>query len=592
MTRTSAYPAKIPARPLPAWRATAVWATVTLAFAAVMAQAWRAQVEHGPFLRDQGAQRYLRHFPLPVQRGPIVDRDGKPLALSVPVKTLWVDPQVFTHQENQWPLVASALGISVNELDARVHAGGSHFAFIARQIGPERAEKISALQIPGLHSLTENRRYYPAGSIAAPLIGFTNVDGKGIEGLELTYNQWLTGKAGEETGLRDNYGHPLSLHGPARSAQPGKVLTLSIDRNLQYVAYTALASAVQRFQARSGAAVLMNARTGEVLAMVSYPAFNPNNRHDYQAGLYNNRAVADTFEPGSVMKPFTIAAALDDNSIQPDSIFNVNTNCFRVARFCIQDDVRHNNLDLAQVLKYSSNIGAAKISLRTPPADLFQMLHQAGFGQGSGLGLPGESPGTLPAWQGWDIARRAAMAYGYGLSVTPLQLAAAYAAIANQGVYIAPTLIRQDTRSVNGIRIMPASTAARLSRWLSGVTSPGGTGFLASIPGYRVAGKTGTSIMANGKGGFHKNQVNTSFVGFAPAQDPRLVMAVVVRAPTQGWRYGGVVAAPVFRVTMAAALQSMGIQPDPSLLKTTAEYPYRTVTEAQQWAEGAGDAAH
>lgn len=592
MNPVSVHPAKIPVRALPAWRATAVWATVTLAFAAIMVQAWRAQVEHGQFLRDQGAQRYLRHIPLPVQRGSIFDRNGKPLALSVPVKTLWVDPQIFSQQHQQWPQVAADLGISVNQLQTRVHNGGSHFAFIARQIDPERAEKITALRVPGLHSLNENRRYYPAGSIAAPLMGFTNVDGNGIEGLELAYNQWLTGKAGEETGLRDNYGHPLSLRGAAHAAQPGKSLTLSIDRHLQYVAYTSLASAVQRFQARSGAAVLMDAQSGEVLAMVSYPAFNPNDRSDYQAALYNNRAIADTFEPGSVMKPFTIAAALDDQSIQPDATFNVNTNCFRVARFCIQDDVRHNNLDLAQVLKYSSNIGAAKISLRTPPADLFHMLQQAGFGQSSGLGLPGESSGTLPVWQGWDIARRAAMAYGYGLSVTPLQLAAAYGAIANHGVYVAPTLIQQENPGVKGTRIMPAATAARLTQWLSGVTGPGGTGFLASIPGYNVAGKTGTSIMANGKGGFHKNQVNTTFVGFAPARNPRLVMAVVVRGPTQGWRYGGVVAAPVFRVTMAAALQSMGIQPNPALLESATAVHQASASETQRWAEGAGDAAH
>ncbi len=556
-----------------------------------MIQAWRAQVENGPFLRNQGAQRYLRHFPLPAQRGPILDRNNKPLALSVPVKTLWVDPRVFNSQKKNWPQIAAHLGINASELEDRVHKGGSHFAFIARQIAPERAAKITAMHVPGLHSLNENRRYYPAGSVAAPLLGFTNVDGLGIEGLELAYNAWLVGKDGEETGLRDNFGHPLALLGPTQLAQPGKALVLSIDRNLQYVAYTALASAVQRFQASSGAAVLMNVQTGEILAMVSYPAFNPNDRSDYQPALYNNRAVADTFEPGSVMKPFTIAAALDDGSIQANSIFNVNTNCFRVARYCIQDDVRHNNLDLAQILKYSSNIGAAKISLRTPPADLFQMLHRAGFGQTSGLGLPGETSGALPAWQGWDVARRAAMAYGYGLSVTPLQLTAAYGAIANNGIYVQPTLIHQENEPAKTLRIMPAATATRLREWLIGVTQRGGTGFLASIPGYTVAGKTGTSIIANGKGGFHKNQVNTSFVGFAPANDPHLVMAVVVRGPTKGWRYGGVVAAPVFRVTMAAALNNMGIQPDADQLKKS---PGNTLTalEEQRWAEGAGDAAH
>ena len=579
---------------LHAWRATAVWTVVALGLAAIMAQAWRAQVERGPFLRDQGAQRYLRHFALPAQRGPILDRSGKALALSVPVQTLWVAPRLFNPQQAHWPQIAAALGISATALAARIHSGGSRFAFLARQIAPERAATILALHVPGLYSLNENRRYYPSGSIAAPLLGFTNIDGRGIEGLEMAYNQWLQGKAGEETGLRDNLGHPLAILGTARLAQPGQTLTLSIDRNIQYVAYTTLASAVQRFQARSGAAVLMNVRTGEILAMVSYPSFNPNERTDYQPSLYNNRAIADTFEPGSVMKPFTIAAALDDGSIQPNSTFDVNTNCFRVAHYCIQDDIRHGILDLAQVLKYSSNIGAAKISLRTPPADLYQMLRNVGFGQVSGLGLPGETGGTVPAWQGWDVARRAAMAYGYGLSVTPLQLAAAYGAIANNGVYVQPTLLRRTSNTPpHSQQVIPVATAARLRDWLAGVTSRGGTGFLAAIPGYSVAGKTGTSIMANGKGGFHKHQVNTTFVGFAPANNPQFVMAVVVRGPTQGWRYGGVVAAPVFRVTMSAALHQMGVQPDVSAggWDAAAGKPM-TADQERRWAEGAGDAAH
>ena len=594
MTQPGAPLLPLPTVMLPAWRATALWVIVALGLAAVMEEAWQAQVERGPFLRSQGAQRYLRHFALPAQRGAVLDRSGKPLALSVPVQTLWVDPRLFDAQQALWPQIASLLGVSAATLATRIHSGGSRFAFLARQIAPERAAAILALHVPGLYNFNENRRYYPSGSIAAPLLGFTNVDGRGIEGLELAYDQWLRGKAGEETGLRDNLGHPLAILGTARPAQPGQTLTLSIDRNIQYVAYTALASAVQRFQARSGAAVLMNVRTGEILAMASYPSFNPNDRGDFQPSLYNNRAVADTLEPGSVTKPFTIAAALDDGSIQADSTFDVDTNCFRVAHYCIQDDVRHGTLDLAQVLKYSSNIGAAKISLRTPPADLYQMLRNAGFGQVSGLGLPGEAGGTVPAWQGWDIARRAAMAYGYGLSVTPLQLAAAYGAIANNGVYVQPTLLRNTGNTPShSQQIMPPATAARLRDWLTGVTGRGGTGFLAAIPGYSVAGKTGTSIMANGKGGFHKHQVNTTFVGFAPARNPQFVMAVVVRGPTRGWRYGGVVAAPVFRVTMGTALHQMGVQPDVGAEGwNAAAGKAMTAEQERRWAEGAGDAAH
>ncbi|MHB8247946.1 MAG: peptidoglycan D,D-transpeptidase FtsI family protein [Acidithiobacillus sp.] len=595
MNRDAAMPDRHPAMAaLPAWRAAVMMGLVGVGLAAIMVQAWRLQVENAGFLREQGAQRYLRHLPLPAMRGAVLDRNGAPLAISVPVKAVWVDPQLFNQQVNRWPQLAQALGLPLPALERRARGGGAEFAFLARQLPPERAAAVMGLHIPGVYTLSESRRYYPLGAVAAPLLGFTNVDGRGIEGVELAYNQWLHGTPGEELGLQDNRGQALSVVQMGPPAEQGRPLTLSIDRNIQYFAYTALAAAVQQFKAQSGSAVVMNVHTGEVLALVSYPSFNPNNRQDYEPGLYGNRAVADTYEPGSVMKPFTIAAALDDGSIQPSSTFDVNTNCFRVASYCIQDDVRHGVLDLAQVLKYSSNIGAAQISLRTPPADLYHMLRTVGFGQVSGVGLPGEAPGTVPAWQGWGIARRAAMAYGYGISVTPLQLAAAYGAIANDGVYVQPSLQRVDEGTqVQGSRVMPVQVARDLQGWLAGVIRRGGTGFLAAIPGYTVAGKTGTSTMADGKGGFYKNRVNTTFVGFAPANHPQLVMAVVVRDPTQGWRFGGVVAAPVFRVTMSAALRVMNVAPDMPATQWNAQMAKRmTTTQARLWAEGAGDAAH
>ncbi|MDD3759318.1 MAG: penicillin-binding protein 2 [Acidithiobacillus sp.] len=572
---------------LPSWRPRLIFAVLGAGFCAILYQSWQTQVEQSAFLRAQGQQRYQRQLPLPAPaRGEIFDRYGQPLALSVPSSTLWVDPKVFAQQQARWPELARVLGMSSAEIGKRLQHSGSAFAYLLRQVDPQLAARALALGIPGLHELQEYRRFYPSGQITGPLLGFTNIEGVGSEGLELAYDNILRSRAGQREVLRDNHGHLLSS-APENVSHPGQPLTLTIDRRLQYAAYTALAAAVQRFAAHTGSAVLLDAHSGAILAMVNYPASNPNDREHYDPAGATDRAITHTFEPGSVMKPFAVAAALDSGSIQAGSRFDVDTNCFRVASYCIQDDARHGTLDIAQILKYSSNIGAAKIALRTPAADLYGLLSRAGFGRSVGLALPGESAGRLPAYQQWGPAAHAAIAYGYGISVNTLQLAAAYAAIANGGVYVQPHLLKGQQGEER--RVMAASTAAELRNWLAGVVASGGTGFLAAIPGYTVAGKTGTAAMANGKGGFHRHQVNTSFVGFAPAQNPRFVMAVTVRDPTQGWRYGGVVAAPVFRSTMSVALRNAGIPPQAG--SAQAIHP-RSIAEQQRWAEGAGDVQH
>jgi len=578
-------------RPLPVWRARAVWTLLGLGLGGTMLAAWDAQVLRHQQLRDQGEQRYLRQLPLPLPaRAPIVDRHGQILAMSVPTTTLWADPKYFPVSGSEFAAVAKALGISGAELSQRLQHGGSRFAYLARQLPPDAAAPVLALKVAGLHQLLEYRRYYPDAEVMGPLLGFTDLDGHGIAGLELSYDAWLRSEHGKATGLQDNRGNTLALARAPKTAKPGRTLVLSIDRNLQYTAYMALAAAVERTGASSGSAVLMDLRNGEILALASYPSYNPNNRADYVARLYDNRALNHTFEPGSVMKPFAIAAALDSGSIAPDSHFDVATSCYRVGRYCIRDDVRHGLLDLRQVLQYSSNIAAAQIALRTPPAALYGVLQGAGFGRASDVGFPGEASGNLPAWQGWDRSRQAAMAYGYGISVTTLQLAAAYGAIARDGRYLRPTLLHtQDEAEVSASQVMRPQTAAYLRQWLQAVVAPGGTGFLAAIPGYSVAGKTGTSAMADGRGGFHRGRVNTSFVGFAPAEHPRLVMAVTIRDPSRGLRYGGIVAAPVFRATMSAALHAQGVAPDRPFTDGTVK-----VSSARQklWAEGAGDVRH
>ena len=560
MTQPGAPLLPLPTVMLPAWRATALWVMVTLGLAAVMAEAWQAQVERGPFLRNQGAQRYLRHFALPAQRGAILDRSGKPLALSVPVQTLWVDPRLFNAQQAQWPQIASVLGVSAATLATRIRSGGSRFAFLARQIAPERAAAILALHIPGLYSFNENRRYYPSGSIAAPLLGFTNVDGRGIEGLELAYNQWLRGKAGEATGLRDNLGHPLAILGTARPAQPGQTLTLSIDRNIQYVAYTALASAVQRFQARSGAAVLMNARTGEILAMASYPSFNPNDRGDFQPSLYNNRAVADTLEPGSVMKPFTIAAALQDHVITMHSIFHTAPGCMMMYGNRICDDSNNGTIGLPQVIEYSSNVATGQIVMRMKPQEQWDMYTAVGFGQRPQVPFPGSSSGRLRPWKSWRPIDAVTQGFGYGLAVSTFQLAHAYLLFADDGKLPAATLL-ENAPPTPAVRLVSPEVAADIRSMLALVTTPTGTAPRAQVPGYATGGKTGTAYIWKGNAYDH-HDFRAQFAGMVPINHPRLVMAVSVDQPQGARHFGGQIAAPVFSQVMAQALRILGVPPD------------------------------
>ncbi len=577
----------LPAPRLSRWRPRLLLGVLGAGMLGIACQSWQVQVGKGSFLRNQGELRYQRQLPVPTPaRASIYDRNGQVLAVSVPTTTLWVEPAIFTKHRDQWPRLEGVLGMDARRIDERIAHGGSAFAYLDRQLDPGTAERAMALRVPGLHPVQEYRRFYPMGEVTGPLLGFTNVDGKGSEGMELAYDHALRSWAGRQEVLRDNRGQSLQVS-TRRPSRLGQDLYLTIDSRLQYVTYRALAAAVQGFAARSGSAVLLDTQTGAILAMVSYPANNPNDRDHYNPGIASNRAITHAFEPGSVMKPFAVAAGLDSGHVQAQQRFAVDTNCFRVGSYCIRDDVRHGTLSIGEILKYSSNIGAAKIALATPAKDLYGLLQKLGFG-GNSLGLPGETSGRLPDWHQWSPASHAAMAYGYGISVNTLQLAAAYGAIAHDGVYVPPHLILG--QRLAGTRVMSSATAAHLRNWLAGVVAPGGTGFLAAIPGYSVAGKTGTAAMADGKGGFHHHQVNTTFVGFAPVTHPRYVMAVTVRDPTRGWRYGGVVAAPVFRVSMAEALRLGQVAPDRDLSPTGLEKI--SALQQQRWAEGGGDAVH
>ena len=575
-------------RVLPRWRAILLLATIFLGLVVVLARDAELQWRQAHDLRAQGRMRYLQSRPLPAARGVIYGSNGDALAVNVPAVTIWVDPRIFNAHRKDWNKVAEALNLSPDALRARVRSGGSGFAYILRQVQPQLGRALDALHVPGIYVQKTSRTYYPLGAVTTPLLGLVHLDHQGAAGLEMGYNSWLAGKAGREKVLVDGQGQVLHILGARQAPVPGHDLHLTINPQIQYWAYMTLLAAQHHFGATEGSAVVMNVQTGQILAMASVPSCNPNARGSCRDPAdYVNNAVHQAFEPGSVMKPFMVAAALETGSIQPDQSFNVS-HCLPVGGFCIRDDVIHHELNVAHILKYSSDIGAAKIALRTPAQAIYDMYRAAGYGKEPDLGFAGGTGGVLPPPQTWDKARHATIALGYGVSVTTLQLAEAYAAIANGGYHVAPTLIAgQPARRV---RIMPATIAAHLRHWLEGVCAANGTGILAAIPGYAVAGKTGTANMANGKDGFLKNKTNATFVGFAPGFAPKLVMAVTMRGSTRYWNFGGVESAPVFRVTMRHALEELNIAPRWCGGKACAsKEDHITTTQAEIWAEGGGN---
>ena len=574
-------------RILPRWRAILLLVAIFLGLVVVLARDAELQWWRTHDLRAQGRMRYLQTRPLPADRGVIYGSNGDALAVNVPAVTIWTDPRVFDKHRKDWGKVAQALDISPEALAARVQSGGSGFAYILRQVQPQLGTALDALHVPGIYVQKTSRTYYPLGAITTPLLGLVHLDHQGAAGLEMGYNQWLSGKAGREKVLVDGQGEVLHVLGARQTPVPGHDLHLTINPQIQYWAYMTLLAAQKHFGATEGSAVVMDVQTGQILAMASVPSCNPNARGSCSdPSDYVNNAVHQAFEPGSVMKPFMVAAALETGSIQPDQSFNVS-HCLPVGGFCIRDDVVHHELNVAHILKYSSDIGAAKIALRTPAQAIYDMYRAAGYGKEPDLGFAGGTGGVLPPPQTWDKARHATIALGYGVSVTTLQLAEGYAAIANGGYHVAPTLIAG--QPVQRVRIMPAGIAAHLRHWLEGVCAANGTGILAAIPGYAVAGKTGTANMANGKDGFLKNKTNATFVGFAPGFAPKLVMAVTMRGSTRYWNFGGVESAPVFRVTMRHALEGLNIAPRWCGGKACASKDdHITTTQAEIWAEGGG----
>ncbi len=525
---------------------------------------WRAielQVVRKDFLQTQGDARYLRVLPVVATRGMISDRHGEPLAISTPVDSVWVHPKDFITVRSQWASLAKLLGLNLGELKQMLDERREReFVYIKRRISPELAQQVMALELPGVAMQREYRRYYPLGEVAAHVVGFTNVDDQGQEGLELAYDNWLRGEAGKQRVIKDRLGKVIQDVELVQEAKPGKDLSLSIDRRLQYLTYRELKRSVMHHHARSGSAIILDALNGEVLAMVSQPAYNPNNvAADYVAS-FRNRSVTDVFEPGSTIKPFTIAAALESGRFSSQSVIDTAPGYYKVGAYTIRDAHNNGRIDIPTIIQKSSNVGASKIALALKPEQLWKINSSVGFGDTSGSGFPGEVAGILKRPAQWREIDRATLAFGYGLSVTALQLVRAYGAIAADGMLLPVSFLNQNNL-ITGKRVMQAVTAQRLRKMLERVVSADGTALRAKITGYSVAGKTGT-VKKLGKNGYSDDRYSSIFVGMAPATHPRLVMLVYIDEPHSGVYYGGEVAAPVFEKVMSVALRTLNVAPD------------------------------
>lgn len=516
------------------------------------------------FLLQQSDARILRIVAMPAHRGMIADRTGSVLALSSPVYSAWINPKDFQPSYQQLAALSKILHMRISTIEARADASKKAFVYLDRRNPPEVMARAKALNIAGLHFEMDYQRFYPEGEAAAQVLGRTNIDDQGQEGLELAYNNWLSGIDGRKEVIRDRYGHIVSEISVLKQPKQGRDLNLSIDHRIQYIAYRALKEAVEDLHASSGSVIVLDVNTGEVLAMANMPSYNPNDLISQENGSTRNRAATDSFEPGSTMKPFTITAALQSGLYKPTTMINTHPGYMRVGGYEIKDDFVDNGIiDLQTILEVSSNIGAAKIILSLSPPSVWGLLRSFGFGSRTSSGFPGESQGTLIDHEVWYKSEVATLAYGYGVSVTALQLVHAYAILAAHGMRYPITFIKQDTPP-KGTRVIPAKIADEVDQMLqSVVTGKRGTGGLAAVPGYTVAGKTGTAYIA-GPNGYDKKKYIGDFVGFAPASNPRIVIAVIIRDPKnkRNLHFGGEVAAPVFSKVMSATLRLLNVAPD------------------------------
>jgi cell division protein FtsI (penicillin-binding protein 3) len=528
------------------------------------------------FLVAQADDRHLRTVEISAHRGDITDRHGEPLAVSTPLDSIWANPQQLKTELARLPDLARVLELDPEWLVRRVTSNlNREFVFLKRRLSPARAVEVLQLGIPGVGTTREYGRYHPAGEIAGHIVGFTDIDDRGQEGLELAFDYWLGGEAGSKRVMQDSMGRVIGDVEQIKAPRPGRTLRTSLDLRLQYLAYRELKQAVTEAGARSGSVVVLDPNTGEVLAMVNQPSFNPNNRAQRDPALYRNRAATDPFEPGSSFKPFVFAAALESGRVTPDTLIDTSPGYLNVGgRLLTKDASNLGRIDVATILAKSSSVGAAQIALQTEGQDIWRVLSGFGIGRSTESGFPGESAGVLTDSRHWRSVGQATLSYGYGLSVTTLQLARAYAAIASGGI-ARPVSLEALDRAPNGDRVISKLTAAQLIAMMEGVVSPAGTGQRAAVKNFSVAGKTGTAWIS-GVGGYSGDRYTAVFGGIAPASDPRLVAVVVIDDPKGQAYYGGDIAAPVFSRIVAGALRVLAVAPD-----ALSDPPLTVVAQAQ-----------
>jgi cell division protein FtsI (penicillin-binding protein 3) len=546
---------------LPAWRSRLLFVLLLAGLATLLVRAVYLQGFHTDFLQQKGDARYGRVVELHAHRGMITDRHGEPLAVSTPVESVWASPQDVKASAQQIIRLAKIVGLSPEEVKSRLNAP-REFVYIKRQLPPEQAGKAISLGIPGISLQREYRRYYPGGEVTSHLIGFTDLDDNGQEGIELSLQGKLGGKAGSQQVIKDRRGFIVEDVASLRAPKAGGDVALSIDSRIQSLAFREIRQAVEKHRAKAGSIVVLDARTGEVLALANWPSYNPNNREKPSTALIRNRTVTDLFEPGSTMKPFTVAAALETGKIGPGTVIDTSGGVLMLNGRKIHDTHPERALTVAQVIQKSSNVGTAKIALGMLPEVFWRSLSENGFGAQTGCEFPGEAGGKLRDYKKWRPIEQATMSYGNGISVNLLQLARAYTVFANDGELMPVTLLKQETPA-SGVRVYSEDTARKVRNMLEMVVRPGGTAPLAQITGYRVAGKTGTAHKL--ESGKYVDRYIASFIGMAPASDPRLIVAVMIDEPGGTLYYGGQVAAPAFGNVMSSALQLLNVPYDAPL---------------------------
>jgi cell division protein FtsI (penicillin-binding protein 3) len=531
----------------------------------IVALGWRLadiQILNSDFLRNQGDARHLRTVPVAAHRGMILDRHGEPLAISTPVHSIWLNPQEIDLDDPKLKTLAKTLRVQYGTVKNKVKRNKQReFVYLKRRVTPELAKAVQELNINGVELQREYKRYYPTGEVASHVVGFTNIDDDGQEGLELAYNDILAGVPGLKRMVRDSKGNYVEGGEQIKANKDGQNIQLSIDLRLQYLTYQALKATVNKHRASSGSAVILDVHTGEVLAMVNQPSYNPNNRRGLRAKDLRNRAITDVFEPGSTVKPFTVAAGLKANVIDNNTIIDTRPGNMKVSGHTIKDFRNYGQVDLATLMQKSSNVGASKIALEMKPETLWQSFAAFGMAEATGAYFPGEVMGRMPDPQSWRKLDRATLAYGYGLATTALQLARAYTVLGNGGIINPVSFVKLEEAPI-GRRVYSTDVMQQVRAMMEKVVQVGGTAQKAAVANYTVAGKTGTIKKAAKGGGYTEDEYLSSFAGLIPARDPRLAMVVVIDEPKGEEYYGGLVAAPVFSQVMSGAMRLLNIAPD------------------------------